>query len=57
MELQVKVFSNQTAYDNDKRLFERIISLPFGVSVPFQSLIDDFKFLYGDSCVVVFRVK
>ena len=57
MEIQICVFSNQTAYDNRKRLFERIISLPFGVNPPFDSLISDFKFLFGDQCIVEFRCK
>lgn len=57
MNLQIRVFSNQSAYDNRKVLFERVVSLPFGVKAPFDSLIDDFKFLFGDSCIVDFKVS
>lgn len=48
---------NRSAFDNDKRCFERIINLPFGVKYPFDSLIEDFKFLYGDSAVITFSIE
>lgn len=55
MNLQIKVFANQSAYDNRKVLFERILNIPFGVSVPYQQLYDDMKFLFGDTSIIEFR--
>ena len=54
MNIQICVFSNVSALNANKRIFERIISLPFGVSVPYQQLVDDMKFLFGDTCIVTF---
>lgn len=57
MDIQIIVYANRSAFDNRKRLFERIVSLPFGVNAPFDSLISDFKFLYGDLCIIEFICK
>ena len=56
MNVRFCVYMNRSAFDNDKRCFERIINLPFGVKYPFDSLIEDFKFLYGDSALITFSI-
>ena len=56
MEIQIQVFSNVDALQNRKVLFERIVSVHDSISVPYQSLIDDLKFLFGSSVVVTFNI-
>lgn len=56
MQLQIKVFSSVSAMQDSKRCFERMIDVNENVSIPFSSLLRDFKFLYGDSCVVSFNI-
>lgn len=56
MNIRLQVFCNQTAFDNKKAVFERALSIPFGVQVPYQQLIDDMRFLFGENCIVQFRI-
>lgn len=56
MQLQVKVFSGVSSMNENNRLFERIIEVHDDVIVPYSSLIQDMKFLFGNSCIVAFNV-
>lgn len=56
MQLQIKVYSNVSALEENKRLFERIIEVNDSTYIPFESLVRDLKFLFGSSCVVTFNV-
>lgn len=56
MNIRVIVYTNNSAKDSRKAIFERIVSVPFGVDVPYGSLIDNLKFLFGDKSIVVFEV-
>lgn len=56
MNIRVIVYANNSAKDSRKAIFERIVSVPFGVDVPYNSLVDNLKFLYDDKCIVVFEV-
>lgn len=56
MQLQIKVFSGVSSMQENNRLFERIIDVHDDISVPYSSLIQDLKFLFGSSCIVSFNV-
>lgn len=56
MEIQIQVFSNVDALQNRKVLFERIVTVHESINVPYQSLIDDLKFMFGSSVVITFNV-
>lgn len=56
MQLQVQVFSSVNARSDGKVLFERIIDINDSLKVPYQSLVDDLKFLFGSSSIVQFAV-
>lgn len=56
MQLQIKVFSNVSALEKNARIFERVIEVNDSVSVPYESLISNLKFLYGSSVIVSFNV-
>lgn len=57
MQLQIKVFMNVSALSGNSSCFERLVDCHEDLSVPFESLFKDLKFLYGDSCVVQFNVQ
>ena len=49
--LRIRVF----LFDNSsKPLFERIVYPNASISVPYSSLMADFKFLFGDKVIVEF---
>lgn len=56
MNIRVIVYANTSARDSRKAVFERIVSVPFGVDVPYNSLVDNLKFLFGDLSIVVFEI-
>ena len=56
MQLQIKVFSGVSALQENNRLFERIIDIHDDLKIPYESLVLDMKFLFGNSCVVSFNV-
>lgn len=56
MQLQIKVYSNVNALESNNRLFERIIEVNDSVHIPFEALVSNFKFLYGQSVIVSFNV-
>lgn len=41
--------------DSSKPILERIIPVSASVSIPYSSLIDDFRFLFGKNCCVTFE--
>lgn len=56
MQLQIKIFSGVSSMSENNRLFERIVEVHDDLSVPFESLVKDMKFLFGSSCIVSFNV-
>ena len=56
MDLQVKVFLNESAFRSDKCIFERVIAVTPTVVIPFQTLISDLKFLFGVQSCVTFNL-
>lgn len=42
--------------DSKCSVFERIVDFDSSVSVPFESLKNDMRFLFGKSCKVVFEL-
>ena len=53
-DLQVKVFVSPQA---DRPVFERLVSIPHGMVIPFSSLEDSLRFLFGLKCVVQFSMS
>lgn len=56
MNVRVIVYANNSAKDSRKVVFERIVSVPLCVDVPYNSLVDNLKFLFGDMSIVVFEI-
>lgn len=54
--LRIKVFLNDGAKQNNAPVFSRSVEVSEGVCVPYTSLLGDFKFLFGRSCIVIFEV-
>lgn len=56
-QVQVQVFSNEVALANNKRLFERIVSVNDSCSIPFETLIKALAFLFGNNVIINFKFK
>lgn len=56
MQLQIRVYSGVSSMADNNRLFERIVEVHDDLSIPFESLVKDMKFLFGSSCIVSFNV-
>ena len=56
MQLQINVFSGVNAMSNDNKIFERIVDVHDDLTIPFDSLVKDLKFMFGASCVVSFNI-
>jgi len=56
MQLQIKVFAGVSSMNENNRIFERIIDVHDDLSVPYESLVKDLKFLFGSSCIVSFNI-
>ena len=57
MQLQINVFSGVNAMSNDNKIFERIVDVHDDLTIPFDSLVKDLKFMFGASCVVSFNIQ
>lgn len=53
-DLQIKVFISPQAV---RPVFERIVSVPHAMVVPFSVLEDSFRFLFGLKCLVSFNIS
>lgn len=56
MEIQIQVFANVDALNNRNKLFERIVNVDDSLKVPYENLVRDLKFLFGQSAIVTFNV-
>lgn len=55
-QLQIMVFNNMDARTNNRPVFERIIDINESLSVPYDSLVGDLKFLFGSAVIIQFAV-
>lgn len=56
-EVQIKVFMNEETANQNKRLFERIVTMNDAFSVPYEMIIKAMRFLYGGQCIISFLIK
>lgn len=52
--LQIKVFMTEECRKSGKKCAEFVKEIPLGLAIPVDSLVSDFRFLYGAKCVVEF---
>lgn len=57
MIIKSSVFQNMGALNEKKRIFERICEVPDSIKVPFDTLVSDFKFLFGQDVIVEFQIQ
>lgn len=55
-QLQVQVFSNEVALENNKRLFERIVQVNDSCSIPYETITKALSFLYGLDVIINFKI-
>lgn len=51
-DLRIRVYMNETS---DRPILERCLRLDPSVHVPYSELMRDFRFLFGDKCIVMFN--
>ena len=56
MQLQIKVFLNLNALNENKPCFERFIDVHEQIIVPYSTIIDTLKFMYGSNVIISFNV-
>lgn len=52
--MEVRVYSNMVAFNNNKAIFVRSIPVCDGLSVDYTSVLKVMRMLFGDGCIVVF---
>lgn len=55
-QLQIMVFNNMDARTSNRPVFERIIDINESLTVPYDSLVSDLKFLFGASVIIQLAV-
>lgn len=55
-QVQVQVFSNEVAFQNNKRLFERIVHVNDSCSIPYETITKAMSFLYGLDVIINFKI-
>lgn len=55
-QLQIMVFNSMDARTSNRPVFERIIDINESLTVPYDSLVSDLKFLFGSSVIIQFAV-
>ena len=56
LSLRIKVYLNDAAKQNNASVFSRTVEVSESVCTPYTSLLSDFKFLFGRSCIVIFEI-
>lgn len=55
--ITIKVFQSSAAFAQNKRALERIIESVESSSIPFDSIIQALRFLYGESAIVQLNIS
>lgn len=56
-QVQFQIFANQTSMQNNRRLFERIVSVNDSCVIPFDTIIRAFAFLFGAGVVININIQ
>lgn len=57
MRIQVQVFRDERAVQDNKRLLERIVEVDDNINVDYSCIIRALSFLYGRDAVINFNIK
>ena len=55
--IQIQVFANQTTLANNRRLFERIVSVNDSCAIPFEIIIRALTYLFGQGVIINFQIQ
>ena len=56
-QVQFQVYANQTCLQNNRRLFERIVSVNDSCSIPFDTIIRALTFLFGQGVIININIQ
>lgn len=54
--LQIQVFANERNLQSNKRLFERIVSVPDDTVIIYDEIVKSLRFLYGERVIINFSL-
>lgn len=57
MRIQVQVFRDERAAQDNKRLLERIVEVDDNINVDYSCIIRVLSFLYGRDVIINFNIK
>lgn len=57
MRIQVQVFRDERALQDNKRLMERVVEVDDNINVDYSCVIRALTFLYGKDVVINFNIK
>lgn len=57
MRIQVQVFRDERALQDNKRLMERVVEVDDNINVDYSCVIRALTFLYGRDVVINFNIK
>lgn len=57
MRIQVQVFRDERALQDNKRLLERMIEVDDNINVDYNCVIRALSFLYGSDAIINFNIK
>lgn len=57
MRIQVQVFRDERAAQDNKRLLERIVEVDDNINVDYSCIIRTLSFLYGRDVIINFNIK
>lgn len=54
--LQVQVFANEKNLRDNRRLFERVVSVPDDTDIIYSDIVKSLRFLFGEHVIINFSI-
>lgn len=54
--LQVQVFANEKNLRDNRRLFERVVSVPDDTDIIYSEIVKSLRFLFGEHVIINFSI-
>lgn len=55
--LQVQVFANEKNLRDNRRLFERVVSVPDDSEILYTEIVKSLRFLFGERVIINFNIS
>lgn len=54
---QVQIFANEKNLRDNRRLFERVVSVPDDSAILYAEIVKSLRFLYGERVIINFNIS